>query len=98
MTNREARDIARAAVEISARAARQTRATWRGNIQSGDVQSDGSAHVTLPNGAKIKVDPSNLFTFSAGQSLALLRNGGQYEAQGPSAYSGGLGAPYDPGP
>lgn len=96
MTEREARDIARAAINISARTARQTRATWRGNIEDGNVQSDGSAHVTLPNGAVIKVSPSNLFTFSAGQSLTMFRNGGQYEAAGPSAYSGGLGAPYSP--
>ena len=89
------RQLARAASMMAARAARQTRATWRGNVSS--VNADGSALVKLPNGGIIKVQPSNLFEFADGQSVSLLRNGPQFEALGPSAYQGGLGAPFDPG-
>ena len=87
------RQLARAASIISARAARQTRATWRGNVDS--VNGDGSANVTLPNGGVIKVQPSNLFDFADGQSVSLLRTGSQFEVLGPSAYQGGLGSPFD---
>lgn len=92
MRSRE-RELARAAHMLTGRAARATRATWRGNVES--VNADGSANVTLPNGASIKVQPSNLFDFSDGQSVTLLRTGRQYEAMGPSAFQGGLGAPFD---
>lgn len=88
------REIARAMSMISGRAARATRATWRGNVDT--VNEDGSANVKLPNGGVIKVQPSNLFDFTDGQSVTLLRTGSQYEAMGPSAYQGGLGAPFDP--
>lgn len=91
----KARNIARAAKMIAHQEARRTRATWRGNVDS--VNSDGSAQVTLPNGGEIKVASSNLFTFSDGQSVTLLRNRSNlFEALGPSGYQGGLGSPYDP--
>lgn len=93
MRNRDYRNLARAASTIAGRAARLTRATWRGNCT--EVLEDGSAIVQVPNGAKLKIDPSNLFSFSTGQSVALLRAGNQYEVLGASAYQGGLGAPYD---
>jgi hypothetical protein len=89
------RDAARAALIFSHQAARQTRATTRGNVDS--VNSDGSAIVTLRSGAKVKVYSSNLFEFSKDESLTLVQRGGLYEALGPSGYQGGLGSPYDPG-
>lgn len=89
-----ARDIARAARRIARREARESRATWRGNVKS--VNSDGSAQVTLPSGAEIKIYPSNLFPFNTDTSVTLLRTGRGFEVLGPSAYQGGLGSPYAP--
>ena len=87
------RDIARAGLAGAYRAARATRATWRGNVSA--INPDGSAQVKLPNGGVVKIYPTNLFAFSTDQSVTLLRAQGKFEVLAPSAYQGGLGSPFE---
>lgn len=84
------RDIARAGVMASARAARRTRATMRGNVVS---VADGRVVCRLANGGEITLKSPRLLSLSPGQGVVILRNGSQWEIAHGSAYSGGLGAP-----
>lgn len=72
--------------------ARQTSANIRGVVDS--VNADGTAIVTLPLNGKVKIPRSGLFDFSPGQSVVIIRHGNNWEAASPSAYGGGLGAPF----
>lgn len=90
--NLDDRHIARAASDIMYQAARETRATGRGNVSS--VNEDGSAVVILPNGGTTTIQPVSQYQFARGQSLVLFRTGNNFEAAGPSGYSGGRGASF----
>lgn len=94
MPKRPDRDLARAVNTLVHQAARQTRATTRGNVDT--VNEDGSAEVILPNGGVATIQPTQQRQFAPGQSIVLFRTGNNYEMAGASGYSGGKGALFEP--
>lgn len=90
------RDLARGIRNASYGAARESRAIRRGVVDS--VQDDGRAVVILPNGAKVLRPVSPVHSASQGESVVMARNGGFEEVWATSAYGGGNGSAYDPGP
>lgn len=90
------RDLSRTIHNTSRAAARESRAHPRGVVDS--VLEDGRAVVILPNGAKVIRVSAGLHDPSPGESVVMTRNGSYEEILTDSAYGGGNGSAYDPGP
>lgn len=92
------RQAARFLQSAADRAAAKTAAIRRANVS--EVRSDGRAVVLWSNGAKTLIPPSATpdTPYVDQQALALVRQGGRWEALAQSAYQGGLGAPLSPPP
>lgn len=89
------RDLARNIMDLSYRAARETRAIRRAVVDTYDADT-GAAVVIYPNGAKVRRYSAGLHAPSPGEAVTMTRNGGYEEILSGSAYGGGNGASFDP--
>lgn len=88
----DAREVGRFVGHASDQAARDTAAIRRGHVDS--IRADDRPIILLSNGAKILGRKSQLFDVSENQAVTMTQNGNRLEILAPSAFGGGLGAPF----